>query len=195
MRFPQGALVILVLVHPFAISLENCGFPRPLLVVVLDEAARERCSLMLPPRWKLPRPLHCQCTLPTILTNHAASFTVTCRCLSQIFVFVWVVLEVSTILRRLRRLCVFAGAGVEVSHIESCHTDVEGVVSALQVERPVDKPGTTTSTLFSVLQCIFLPVFNKMCLLTTRGIPVIFAELSKHAAELNWWHPRGAVPS
>ena len=56
----------------------------------------------------------------------------------------------------------FAGAGVEFSRIESCHTDVEGVVSALQVERPVDKPGTTTSTLFSVLQCIFLP-FSIRC--------------------------------
>ena len=68
--------------------------------------------------------------------------------------------------RRLLLLRVFAGAGVESSRIESCDTDFQDVVVA-ELEDPVDKPGTTIGTEFSVLRCIFLPFSNKMWFLTT----------------------------
>ena len=42
-------------------------------------------------------------------------------------------------------LHVFAGHGVESFRIESCGTDVEGVLVD-ELEGPVDKPGTTIRT-------------------------------------------------
>ena len=50
---------------------------------------------------------------------------------------------------------------VESSSIESCDTDVEDVLVD-ELEGPVDKPGITTGTLFSVLHCMFLP-FKMRC--------------------------------
>ena len=57
---------------------------------------------------------------------------------------------------RALRLRVVAGlGGVESFPIESCDTDVEGVLVD-ELEGPVDNPRTTMGTQFSVLHCIFL---------------------------------------
>ena len=56
-------------------------------------------------------------------------------------------------LRVLRRRKV-AGLGVESYRIESRVNDV-GDVLVVELEEPVDNPGTTIGTLFSLLHCIF----------------------------------------
>ena len=108
--------------------------PTPLLVEVLDEAARESCLLALPSRWKLLRPLNCQRTPPTIPASHATALPVPHRPLcSQCFFLFGSCVRSS---QRLRRLRVFAGLGAELSRTESCDTDVQDALSAPEVGRP-----------------------------------------------------------
>ena len=47
-----------------------------------------------------------------------------------------------------------AGLGAKYSAVKSCGNDV-GDALEVELEEPVDTPGTTISTYFSVLHCIF----------------------------------------
>ena len=58
-----------------------------------------------------------------------------------------------------RFLHAFAGHGVESTRIESCGADIEDVLVD-ELEGPIDNPGSTTGTSFSVLQSHFPAVFR-----------------------------------
>ena len=75
------------------------------------------------------------------------------QCCIDVVLF-WFLRNLETGLRVLL-LRVVAVLGVESSQIESCETDVEDVL--VELEGPVDKPGTTIGTKFSVLHCIRTP--------------------------------------
>ena len=128
----------------------------PLLAEVPDEAARESCLHVVHLMRKLLR--------PPIVSEPLQPFQQVTQRVSPCSIVVPFFFLVSfgsgkwssSAQRRLLLLRVFAGAGAESSRIESCDTDVEDVL-VVELEDPVDKPGTTRSTEFSVLRCIFLP--------------------------------------
>ena len=94
--------------------------------------------------------------LQTIPAGPATSLPVPHRCLC-FYVFLFGSCSTSSrACRRLHLLRVFAGLGVELSRIESSDTDVDAALSAQALQDPVDKPGTTMGTQFSVLHGIFL---------------------------------------
>ena len=78
-------------------------------------------------------------------------------------------------------LSLLVNAGCSVGVTLSCDEDA-GEASADEFEESVDRPGTTNATWFTVLQSIFLPLFDEMWFLTTGPmviIPVIFVEFSE----------------
>ena len=60
----------------------------------------------------------------------------------------------------------FTGLSVDFSRDESCDEDTVGGSAALELEDPLDRPGTTMGTSVSVLHGIFLP-FLMRCFLTS----------------------------
>ena len=168
--------------------------PTPLLVEVLDEAARESCLLALPSRWKLLRPLNCQRTPPTIPARHATSLPVPHRCLCFYSCF-----------------CLGLAPGpyglyADFVSLLAWAQSYRALSPAIQMfrthfphqrlEDPVDKPGTTMGTQCSVLHRMFLLFFTKMWLLTTdplKGRNIRDLRRAFQAIELAAY-PRGAAP-
>ena len=82
--------------------------------------------------------------------------------------------------RLVLRRRIVAGRDVE-SSVEFCGNEF-GDVLAVELEEPVDDPGTTIGTKASVLHWMFLSFKNEVWFLTTgplKGISVIFADFTK----------------
>ena len=163
-RFLQGALVILVLLHASQLrSLEmskDIVLPRHHFLQDVPNLTHENCLRVCTLMLTLLRPLEFLWSPPTILADRATGFPVLDRCPCY-------------------HLLMFRNFGTGLPVLDCVYFDV---VRSLELEEPVDNPGTTIGTSISVFALHFPAVVNKVWFLTTCpliGTSVIFTECSK----------------
>ena len=131
------------------------AYPIPLysaaLKLIHEKNSRVRSCVL-----ELFRPQDSPTILLTILADHATGFTVRSRCLHFFCFFRFVLVHATGFSVLCCSYSLLVDAGCNVGITASCNTDV-GDVGVVELEEPVDKPGTTIGTQFSVLHCIRLP--------------------------------------